>query len=87
MIIGEKPKILLDLPMTFASKTEMKMGGKRTRTQLNFILAGEQHLQKIRINTKITPEESLFPPCIGCQGWITMNTSTAAISDTQTGSY
>lgn len=61
MIIGEKPKILLDLPMTFASKTEMKMGGKRTRTQLNFILAGEQHLQKIRINTKITPEESLFP--------------------------
>lgn len=30
MIIGEKPKILLDLPITFASKTEMKMGGKRT---------------------------------------------------------
>lgn len=58
MIIGEKPNILLDLPMTFASKTEMKMGGKRI--QLNFILASEQ-LQKIKINTKITLEESLFP--------------------------
>lgn len=29
MIIGEKPKILLALPMTFVSKTEMKMRGKR----------------------------------------------------------